>query len=308
MNDIPLASSFPRRITLEASSRCQLSCCFCPRHIGELPLGDMSWELFQKIVDEAASYLPVTLTLFFRGEPLLNPRLTAMIRYAKQKGLGPVQLASNGLGLNENLADEIVESGLDFISFSLDTLDSELYRTARQGGDLKKSMANVLNFCQRASQRRERGLAAPQIQVSSVDIEKYRFGQSDFINFWCQWADRVRLYVEHSSDGHPGSIDGELVKKIDCRQPCHKVFTDMVIYWDGQAALCNHDWCNQLTLGSAANSSLAEIWGSELYREIRRSHEQGRPLEGSVCVHCDHWQIHYLPEGFMGRLYTRQEK
>ncbi|UQZ91314.1 molybdenum cofactor biosynthesis protein (plasmid) [Deltaproteobacteria bacterium Smac51] len=295
---------FPARLTVELTNRCNLSCLFCPRQSVHMEPGDMPLELFRKIALEAAAHRPVALALFFRGESLLHPQLEEMIRLAKSLGLGPLQLASNGLMLERDRADGLAESGLDFISFSLDTLDAGLYRRSRRGGELKDAAENIAAFIEIVKDRRLRGLGAPEVQISAVETEEHRPGMEGFVNFWREKADIVRVYVEHSADGHSGSLKGA---RKGQRRPCRKLLTDLVIYHDGTAALCNHDWDNKQGLGSVKDSTIAEIWNSPAYNALRRADEAGRPPESSACFHCDHWRMYYNEDGFLGRIYRSGE-
>lgn len=296
---------FPERITLELTNRCNLDCTFCPRHLVDMDLGNMEWDLFQKIIDESAMHLPITLVLFFRGESLIHPDLIKMISYAKEKGIGPIQLASNGFLLTEEVGKGIIEAGLDFISFSLDTIRSEVYQKTRINSDLKIAMHNVLRFVELCEEEKKKGGKVPEIQVSSVDVSDYKEGKASFIDFWRKHADRVRIYIEHSSDGNLGSIKADLSACRDRRLPCKKVHEDMVIYWDGTAALCNHDWDNCLSMGDANCSKIATIWNSSAYDEVRKMHDTGRFSPGIVCAKCDHWKMYYMPEGFVGEVYGK---
>lgn len=291
---------FPKRITLEVSSRCNLACRFCSRHQSRMELGDMDFALFRRVVDAAADHLPVCLVVFFRGEPLLHPQLEEMIAYAKGRGLGPIQMASNGLLLDARRAEALLDSGLDFISFSLDTNDEELYRRVRVNGELARARENILRFIDLA-----RRVKSPvEIQVSAVDHDDYRPGQADFIEFWRQKADKVRIYLEHGSDGRFGRLKNhEELGQME-RRPCRKVFEEMVVYWDGKTALCNHDWQNDSPPGDLSVQTVAEVWNSPAYAAVRRAHETG-DFDGLACQWCDHWRMYYAEGGLMGELYER---
>jgi radical SAM protein with 4Fe4S-binding SPASM domain len=266
----------------------------------------MSTILFNKIIDEAAHYLPITVTLFFRGESLLHDHFPQFIAYAKERGMGPIQLASNGLVLDEAIGEKILDAGLDFISFSLDTCDDDVYRRTRQHGSLQTSTDNVLRFIRKCQIRRSQGLSVPEIQVSTVDVPDYREGQERFIAFWRQYADKVRVYIEHSTDNNFGSISQELPLDNAVRKPCKKLMTDMVIYWDGTVALCNHDWGNAGYLGNVNKQSIESIWKSDAYQKVRVMHQQGIFPDSMVCGKCDHWQMFYLADGFLGKVYCKE--
>lgn len=62
------------------------------------------------------------------------------------------------------------------------------------------------------------------------------------------------MYPEHSSNGAFGSLKEKYnLPDINKRLPCKKVFTDMVIYWNGDAAVCNHDWGRKEYIGMGKN-------------------------------------------------------
>jgi radical SAM protein with 4Fe4S-binding SPASM domain len=296
--------------------------------------GDMDMGLYRRIIAEAAGYGPVGLVLFFRGESLLHPGLLDMVGLAREQGLRPVQLASNGLALTAPVAEALAGGGLDFISFSLDCLDPEIYHQNRTGGDLELAVDNALRFISLVDRRRAKGLPTPEVQVSSVDVAAYRGRMEEFISFWRTRVDRVRVYVEHSADGRPGSLaqglfaapNGAMLRRKAVwpgpvvreqisaaadhnqplrRQPCLKLYNDMVVYFNGQAALCNHDWRNEMNLGDLNHQSVREVWLSAAYEELRRADRAGEPAPGSACLHCDHWRMYYEEDGFLGRLYER---
>jgi hypothetical protein len=52
-----------------------------------------STAFFRKIIDECATRGVYSVKLSWRGEPLLNPHIVDMVRYAKEKGITPSQLA-----------------------------------------------------------------------------------------------------------------------------------------------------------------------------------------------------------------------
>ncbi len=294
---------FPERLTVEVTNRCNISCTFCPRQHLDMRLGDMDRALFTKIIDEAAEHMPVSLILFFRGEPLLHPEFLDFLRYARQKGISDISIATNAVFLDEKTQDALIDAQLYFLSVSLDTDDAQLYHASRVYGDFERSKANLLAFCAKCKAARAEGRIAPQIQVSTVDIDAYRGGQEDFVALWRQHADIVRVYEEHSADGNMGSA-ARLRGGVAQRRPCKKVYTDMVIYWDGTAALCNHDWDNRLNIGNVFEQSIYDIWNSEAYERIRAMHEDGAFSEDIVCKRCDHWMAYYLPGGVLGKVYA----
>lgn len=294
---------FPNRITVELTNDCNVSCTFCNRQKIKMNIGYMEDELFYKIIDEAAEHLPVKLVPFFRGEPLMHPHIIEFIKYAKSKGIGPIQMASNALLLDDEMQDKLIESGLDYVSFSLDTTDPQIYSCSRLRGDLNISAGNVERFGLKCKERKAKGLFAPTVQVSTIDMEDYRETQEEFIRKWKQCVDVVRVYEQHDEKGR--FADPKVAKKLDVfesRQPCRKVFTDMIIYYDGRLALCNYDWDEKRNLGNVKHMTLKEAWDSIEYGKVRQMHLCNTFNEG-LCLECQHWKIDYVEGGFLGRSY-----
>ena len=290
--------AFPSRVTLELTNHCNLSCAMCPRKFMSGPNVYMPFPLFQKIIDEMAQHQDIALVPFFRGESLLHPQCIEMLAYAKERGISPIQFTTNATLMNRELAEALMDLELDFISFSVDSLEPEAYQRIRKGSDLRTVMEHIEFFCNLKSQR---GLDKPEIQVSMVRTKETFDGVDNFIQFWQGLADRVRVYEEHSQDGHFGALVKD--NHTGDRKPCLKPFTDMVVYWNGIVAICNHDWDRKEPLGNLRDSTLEKIWQSEAYHKIRRAHMGDEKLEGP-CEGCDHWKVYYTKESLVGELHA----
>ncbi|WP_147818802.1 radical SAM/SPASM domain-containing protein [Salidesulfovibrio onnuriiensis] len=294
---------FPTRVTLELTNRCNLNCTFCPRCYMEKERGFLDTALAKELLNEMAGHAPVAFVPFFRGESLLHPQWFEILSLAQEKAVGEIQFTTNASLLSSENIERILDLDLAFISFSLDTRDPELYNASRRGADFEKTMQNVLDFVRR---RDERGVGT-QVQVSAVETPEHKPGMDAFVDYWRPIVDRVRVYVEHSTDGKPGSID-EPLPDFEKRLPCFKPFSDMVVYWNGQVACCNHDWTRLVDgspLGDVSKDGIAGVWQGEPYVELRKKHLQAS-LDGvNPCDGCDHWKMYYMKSGYLGRTYAR---
>ncbi len=299
---------FPNRITVELTNQCNVSCTFCPRQSVDMKIGFMSMELYKKIIDEASEHLPVKLVIFFRGESLLHPEFIECVKYAKDKGIGPIQYATNAFELTNDMSDKLLETGIDFISFSLDTLDPEIYRKSRLCGNLDISRDNVIYLSKKCDEKRKKGLQVPTLQVSTVEIEEYMPEQGKFIEFWKKYVDIVRVYYEHDDNGRFRNVEVQrlLEEEVPERKPCRKLFTDLLVYWDGQLALCNYDWRGGLQGLNLNKMTIEEAWNSNLYEQLREAHNNGEISDDTMCQNCQHWRIDYMQNGYLGKLYTRR--
>jgi radical SAM protein with 4Fe4S-binding SPASM domain len=212
----------------------------------------------------------------------------------------PIQVATNASFLTPELTNGILDIEIDFISFSVDVNNPEIYRKIRKNSDFEKVFANILYFL---SEHKRRKALFPIIQVSAVKTQENTSFMREFINFWKNRVDRVRIYHAHSLEGDLGSL-GNNDASLN-RKPCLKLLTDMVIYWNGNVALCNHDWERDSFIGNVADSSIEGIWKSRLYEEIRQRHLDNRMEDFSPCNNCSHWSSSYEKNSIIGEIYEK---
>jgi putative metalloenzyme radical SAM/SPASM domain maturase len=138
-NLLPALRSYPSRLFVETTTRCNMKCQMCVKQSmgSDLKEGDLSFEMFEAI--EPALTRAEALILNGIGEPLLHPDLEAFIRRAKD--LMPsgswVGFQSNGLLLDEARASSLLHAGLDRICLSLDAICPDTFRKIREGGEVK---------------------------------------------------------------------------------------------------------------------------------------------------------------------------
>ena len=108
------------------------------------PSENLSFPDFKKIVDKTSPWCQY-LSLYFQGEPFLNPQMIPMIHYAKQKSMF-VASSTNGHFFDDTTAKQTVESGLDKLIISLDGATPEIYRKYRVDGDFETVITGIRNL------------------------------------------------------------------------------------------------------------------------------------------------------------------
>ena len=141
----------------------------------------MSMPLFKKIIDEISMYNNIALVPFFRGESLLHPEFIEMMTYVKEKDISPVQLTTNATTLTEDIVQALIDIELDFVSFSVDSIDHDIYSKIRKGADLQNVLKNTEKF---SEIKRKKGQDKPEIQVSVVKTENTNDSIDEFVDFW----------------------------------------------------------------------------------------------------------------------------
>ena len=154
-----------RRLYVEPTSECNLSCPACVRGAWDEPAGRMDRGTWQKLLAGTCNLDPLpSLFLGGFGEPLLHPEIMEMVGGAKRGGM-EAELITNGTLLDERIADGMVSIGLDRLWISLDSAEDAQFAATRKGGTLEAVVDNV----QRLNTLRERSPSKkPRIGISFI--------------------------------------------------------------------------------------------------------------------------------------------
>lgn len=265
------STSYPLGVGIETTAVCNLTCNKCPvgRERKVSPENCfMDMDLYHKIIDEVAGNVEeVGLSLF--GEPLINPRFFEYVAYAKEKGL-KVVFFSNGIALNDEIIDNIVNHQIDSIVFSVDCLPEqyEFYshlknvplHSARD--QLEAVIRNIEKLLQKLRE------ANGHTIVSVLRMEAPESTPVDeYTKFWLERG------VKSSSGGvidWGGKIDrvdvtAEKKKEIHCTQPYA-----LAIFSSGVVPMCCIDFNADFPLGDVTTQTFKEIYNGKAVRSVRK--------------------------------------
>ncbi|MFT3892685.1 MAG: SPASM domain-containing protein [Anaerolineales bacterium] len=132
-----------KRVYVEATNKCNLTCSTCMRNVWDVKYGHMSSETFDRILSglEADPDKP-EIFLGGYGEPLSHPRILHMVERAKQKG-HRVSLITNGILLTRSVISQLIDLNLDMLWVSLDGASAECYTDVRLGDALPTVLENL---------------------------------------------------------------------------------------------------------------------------------------------------------------------
>lgn len=278
----------PIHLDIETSSICNLRCPMCMVTVelekgseSRLKKGLMDWDLYTKIVDEAAEIGVSSIKLNWRGEPTMHPRLADMVRYAKEKNILDVMFNTNAVRLDEKLSKELIEAGLDEIFFSVDSIDPEKYEKIRIGAKYEDVIANIKRF---SAINEEAGhpvyTRAQKVLMNDTDQEN-----EEYVIFFSKYVDQVAFLdcIPFGERGYGKEVKREGKFPFTCAQ----LWQRLLITWDGKCHICCTDIVDDgLVVGNIAESSIRDVWNSEKLQGIRKLHEQGLWYEVGSCKNC----------------------
>lgn len=274
-----ILGEFPLHLDVESTNACNLRCAMCTRNFMTEKIGNIKWDLFKKVIDEASDYKLLSLKLNFRGEPLLHPELPKMVKYAKDKGILEVQFNTNGLALPEKKSEELIRAGLDRVIFSVDGAFKETYEKIRTGSDFERVVQNIKRFVEI---RNEMRLRKPIVRVQMVKMEENKHEVERFFNMWRDVVNRVAVVTQREP-----YIRGKGPSKKLEHFPCHQIWQRMVVWWTGEVFMCCGDWHGEYPLGDAKKDSLRDLWLGKKYNFVRELHSTHRLEDLSICARCE---------------------
>ncbi|MBL7196534.1 MAG: radical SAM protein [Candidatus Omnitrophica bacterium] len=291
----PWHKYFPPMIVVSITNACNLRCTHCyyskfvklpDYHKSMLP-----WELWEKICKEMGQWPGVIMNFGTDGEPLLHPRFLDMLRMARKYSIYPINVTTNGTIMDDKFNRIIVEENLvDIMNISVDAFTAERYRKIR-GGSYEKVVSNVHNLIS----HRNKSASPIKIQINIIDQPEVKNELEDFLNYWKKYADNVllRTYYDATSEtGETGpNITGKQSKFKDIvRWPCQQLWRRFNISDDGTVRFCIDDWFNKTRIGHLKTQSIAKVWMSREYNQLRHLHITSQFDKIPYCAKCTEWQ------------------
>lgn len=278
----------PTAIWLEPTDRCNLKCVMCPSRLRPgKERGFMELEVYRALIEEVSSFA-TTIYLFLGGEALLHKDLFPMIRLARSRGIA-VRLNTNATLLDRERAEMLIDSGLDYLSFSFDGYNAETYERIRIGARFEPTLKNILDFL---NLKKARGAKRPYTVLETIVVRKGKQPKEEELAFRELFRglplDEFLLREFHAWRGlFRGASEFQLRERGLAYMPCPYAWCAVGVLRDGTVVPCCLDMWGDYALGKAGEKPLLELWNGELMRDLRRKLSSGRHREIPLCAGCD---------------------
>lgn len=247
----------------------------------------MSFDLFRDVLDQLASKKIFQLSLHLIGEPLLHPQIMEMVRYAKSRGLPYVRFATNATLLNEDLSRDLIDSGLDSLTISMDTSSAYRYCLGQKREGLFNNLdQNVLRLIEL---RKKLNLESPKVDMQIIRMEQTQDLIVDFLRKWKGVADKVTVKELLSWSGQIKVPR----KRSSRRLICINHLNQGVVQWDGDVSFCclyiDSRGDSEGIIGNVTQASLEDIFLGERRRNIIEAQLRGNYDSVPYCKSCPDW-------------------
>jgi len=268
--------------------------------------GYYDYDAYTQIVDQI-EHLRLHSKIQFTGvgEPLLHPRIFDMIRYASDRGFFTL-MNTNATILTREKADQLVDSGLDYLHISLDGLTPDTYEKIRVGASFKRVLHNIFHLFEARHGKKGYHLAVilgiVHQKMNTKEVEQ-------FVDYFSQYP--FHHVVAGELFNHMGAIEEANLKYADKKEMdldlypvCNTPWDLLSINCDGKVVGCNYDFDNRYVVGDTRKDPLLDIWNGKGMQHFRHCvlERTYNALEekGSLCSECSiKWQPDYhIPRDF----------
>ena len=244
----------------------------------------MDEKLYYKIIDECLAHRVRRISPYLMNEPLLDRGLGKKIRYITENKSSSVvtRINTNASLLKGQIVEDLLDSGLDKLHFSVHGISKESYEKSMLGLSFEQTMFNINQFLELKKQKKAE---KPELAVTMVRTRLIEREIDEIKNYW--HAKGVETHIR--------PMDNQGLKKLQQQglnpsewQPfrrCKRLFTQAYILHNGDMVLCCVDWGRTTVLGNVQERSIEEIWNGEKAVAVRRRFISGR-TDGLLCHTC----------------------
>jgi len=295
--------AYPYYYLIDICNVCNLRCPLCPTGIDTLGRvqGVMRFEEYRQILDKVKRHALV-VSLYNHGEPFLNKDIFKIIEYTARNNIG-TNVSSNFNWPTPIDPKDIVRSGLEYVTVSLDGVTQESYQQYRVGGDIDEVFENMKNLlAARKALRSKTPFVEWQFIVfkhNEQEIERARQLAAewgvDLIRFvapavqpelmddpsaYERWMPEDPLYLERTP-----TIAADRGYIYD--RNCFYLYRSMAIHYGGGVTPCCFTHERKFDFGDILHSTVAEIWNNHHYRSARMLFNRRQPQGERLSVVCD---------------------
>lgn len=287
----------PLGISIEPTTSCNLRCPECPSGLRSFsrPTGMLDKVVYEELINQVAPYVSY-LTLYFQGEPYLNPHFLEFVKYASEKNIFTAT-STNAHYFDEEISRKTVLSGLDKLIISIDGTDQNTYEKYRVGGNLDKVIQGIKRLIKwKRKLKSKRPTIVLQFLVfksnqhqlnkikelaKQLGVDKLNIKTAQIYNF----ESKNDIIPNNSKYSRYKKVNGTYTIDNTMSNNCWRMWSSCVITWDGKMVPCCFDKDAQNVLGNVYKKKFIRIWKSEAQQEFRKKILKSRK-DIDICKNC----------------------
>ncbi len=245
------SSSQKMNLLFEITTSCNAKCIFCPRYEMTRPMGQMSEELFHKIIKEGKEIGIGDFYPYLNGESFTFPKIYEWLDYMEKEGVSVV-LYTNAELID---VDRLVKyKNIKSINCSLNAATKEICDKVMRGVDFEKANKNARDLIDKAPFKVTVSFVINEENFKEVDLFRKKWGNKAVVTGYCNWGGARKSFNE----------------KKEISKYCRRTSYAVPVLWDGRVNLCCMDYDGKMIFGDLNKESLKDIM--EKRQDIRKKH------------------------------------
>jgi radical SAM protein with 4Fe4S-binding SPASM domain len=246
--------------------------------------GEMPLEKALSLFDELKGTDAVVASPGY-AESLMQKDFCDYLKAMKERGLR-VNINTNGLLVTAAYAKSFIDLEIDGIFVSIDAATADTLKKVRGTDELEKIKTGVFALLDARNSK-----LFPRIGVSFVVEEGNAHEREEFVDFWLQHVDTVRVAELFS---HNVNVQDQV--KSENRKPCQMLYDSMLIHYNGDVPVCCWEPSGKTYLGNVFKDGIKGVWEGEKFKRVRYYHETDQFDKVPFCKECNDWARYVVPE------------
>lgn len=292
---VPLDTPFT--VYVFPTTYCNFKCSYCAHSQGKeelkeqynFELQNMTMDTFKHVVEQLKQFPQKVkvVSVTGHGEPMIHPDLPEMIRLLKAAEVSErIEVISNGSLLTHELADRLIDAGLDILRISLQGLSAEKYKEVCEYTlDYDRYIENLGYYYKHKK-------PGQQLFVKIIDVALEKGEEETFYHTFQDISDRMfieycqKVYsgvkLTQNMEFHSTNRYGTTLPK---QQVCALSFFMLGIYPDGTVIPCDTIY-RPAVLGNVNQDTLMKMWNGDILKDFRiKELKEGR-FANPECARC----------------------
>lgn len=292
---VPLDTPFT--LNIFPSEICNFRCSYCAQSLGRKEISEqyglgtelMNLQTARLIAEQSKkfSHKYKLVSMMGHGEPLCNKNLPQIIDIIKSADITDrIDVITNASLLTKEMADGLIDAGLDVMRVSLQGITSESYKSiCGVNIDFEKIYSQLEYFYLKSAGR-------CKVYVKTMDISLKESQTEKFFRLFNNISDRMFIdkvkpvydkvsYTDQQRDISTDRYGNPHKSRMVCPQP----FYMLSVWTNGDVSPCDALYKANM-LGNIYTSELIDMWNSQSNREFCIQQLKGKRFSHSRCSRC----------------------
>ncbi len=211
--------------------------------------------------------IPKVIQLHGYGDPLLDIHMPEYIKHLSERKFFSY-FSCNPANINIKQTVNMFENGLDFIKYSIESIDDEEFKSIRgEASNFTKGFDKIKTLLQLKKENNFK----TKIIITMLDLN--RTGQIEGYKKLLQIFEGLDVYIYlKSEDQQWYRKEYHGTESVHWSEFCKHPWMSMTIKSNGEVAMCMEDFNNEIVLGDCNTESLYNIWNGLKYQQFRHDH------------------------------------